>query len=371
MTQFEVYAPLTTKTADEDGGLIITGVASTTNKDLVGDTITQEAIASMKNQALGLNIYDGHNYGVLKHLIGNIIGIPDSDDDTLVIKGKILPSYCEKIRELIDNHIPLGWSIGGNVTDYDNTSEGYLIKDFDLKEISLTGMPANWDTYGTVTTSKGLVKSKCLLGACHTVLKNQDPNNGVLTMTNEEKPTEQPQEEPVVSEEIKTEIKTIVDELWSEKEEGLIESITASVEQELKDLVHEELEKKPEPEPAEDEGEDKKGETAPEEDEEEDVKSTEEDKKPEDEEEDAKKSLTGEDIINLINKAMDEKQSAFEDKFFKSLDDNRDPQTHVNLEQNKKPDNKKTYTLEETAQILMAKQFNNNPLMNAINQNLE
>lgn len=366
MTQFEVYAPLTTKTADEDGGLIITGVASTTNKDLVGDTITQEAIASMKEQALGLNIYDGHNYGVLKHLIGNIIGIPDSDDDTLVIKGKILPSYREKIQELIDNHIPLGWSIGGNVTDYDNTSEGYLIKDFDLKEISLTGMPANWDTYGTVTTSKGLVKSKCLLGACHTVLKNQDPNNGVLTMTNEEKPTEQPQE-PVVSEEIKTEIKTIVDELWSEKEEGLIESITASVEQELKDLVHEELEKKPEPEPAEEE---KKGETTTEEDEQEDAKSSEEDK-PEEEEDEAKKSLTGEDIIALINKAMDEKQSAFEDKFFKSLDNNREPESHVKLESGKKPDNKKTYTLEETAQILMAKQFNNNPLMNAINQNLE
>ena len=50
----------------------------------------------------------------------------------------------------------LGLSIGGRIKDYDQTNDGWEIKDIDLFEISLTGMPANYDTFGTVTTAKNV-----------------------------------------------------------------------------------------------------------------------------------------------------------------------------------------------------------------------
>ena len=52
-------------------------------------------------------------------------------------------------------------------------------------EISLTGMPANWDTFGTIQeskTGKSIVKAKCLAGACHVIRKN----NGEIMTQNED-----------------------------------------------------------------------------------------------------------------------------------------------------------------------------------------
>lgn len=349
VSQFQVYAPLTTKSLSDEE-LIIEGIASTTNKDLVGDTITEEAIASMKDQALGLNIYDGHSYGVMKDLIGNIIEVPESDDNTLVIKAKILPSCTGRISELLDNGIPLGLSIGGDVSDYDNSTDGYIIKDFNLREISLTAVPANWDTYGTVTTSKGLVCAKSLLDACKTVIKNGESN-----MAEEQNNAET----PVVSDEVKTEIETIVAELWSEKEEGLIETITSSVESKLQAIVEEQIANtKSEEEP----------------DDEEEAKSTEEEEteeKPKDEE---TKSTDDEDDKEELAKSLvdiiEQKQADFEARFFKNLDAQRAPETNVKLDAVEKSNDKNTYSLEETAKILMAKQYDANPLVRAINKNL-
>ena len=50
--QFRLYAPQSTKsyTTSDDGGLIIEGIASTTNKDLTGDVVLPSAIQSMKQQ---------------------------------------------------------------------------------------------------------------------------------------------------------------------------------------------------------------------------------------------------------------------------------------------------------------------------------
>lgn len=192
----------------------------------------------MKEQAVGLNIYDGHQYGVLKHLIGNIVSISESDDDTLIIKGKILPSYQSKIKELLENSIPLGWSIGGNMTDYKQKGGGFEINAFDLKEISLTGMPANWDTYGTVTTSKGVVRSKCLLGACHTVLKN----NGEYNMTIKEDKQPEPTNEPTNDAPLTVEdVTQIFNELQAEKEEEIKSNVLEAIKSDMKKIIEEEV----------------------------------------------------------------------------------------------------------------------------------
>lgn len=192
----------------------------------------------MKEQAVGLNIYDGHQYGVLKHLIGNIISITESDDDTLSIRGKILPSYRSKVNELLENNIPLGWSIGGNMTDYKQKGGGFEINAFDLKEISLTGMPANWDTYGTVTTSKGVVRSKCLLGACHTILKN----NGEYNMTIKEDKQPEPTTEPTNDAPLTIEdVTQLFNELQAEKEEEIKSNVMEAIKSDMKKIIEDEV----------------------------------------------------------------------------------------------------------------------------------
>lgn len=65
--------------------------------------------------------------------------------NTLSIKAKILPKFADEIKQMLDLGVNLGLSIGGYVTDYTpNNDDGWIIRGFDLMEISLTGMLVNW-----------------------------------------------------------------------------------------------------------------------------------------------------------------------------------------------------------------------------------
>lgn len=187
MKQFKVYAPLTKNlqiSEEDNGALILEGIASTTSKDLHGDVVKPEAIASMKKQALRKNIYADHIYDVLHTLIGNIKDVAETDDGSLKIKFSILPSYASKVQELLDNDIQLGLSIGGFISKFKAINDGYEVNDFDLKEISLTGMPANWDTFGTVMSSKGIVQAKCFEGACQKILSQKSTGDNMAEENN-------------------------------------------------------------------------------------------------------------------------------------------------------------------------------------------
>lgn len=187
MKRFEVYAPLTKNlqiSEEDNGALMLEGIASTTSKDLHGDVIKPEAIASMKKQALRKNIYADHTYDVLNTLIGNIKDVAETDDDRLKIKFSILPSYASKVQELLDNDIQLGLSIGGFISKFKAINDGYEVNDFDLKEISLTGMPANWDTFGTIVSSKGIVRAKCFEGACQKILSQKSTGDNMAEENN-------------------------------------------------------------------------------------------------------------------------------------------------------------------------------------------
>lgn len=169
---------ITKKSLDlnDDGSLELEGVASTSNKDLQGDVISRECIEKMKTQALNRNIHADHIYD-LDDVIGAITEVYDTDSTTLKIKFKIIPSVAPKIKELLDTGVHLGLSIGGNIIDYTETytndgDYGWIVNDINLLEISLTPLPANWDSYGTVTSAKGLVEAKCLTGACSLIRKN-------------------------------------------------------------------------------------------------------------------------------------------------------------------------------------------------------
>ena len=185
--------PLETKSyeSNDDGTLTITGVASTTNKDYANEIVSPEVLESLAKQAPGLNLFLDHN----RHYDGGIGAVVEAwiKDNNLWIKAVILKEYASGIKERLDIGMNFGFSISG-FPRKQHTPEGILITEYDLKEITLTYIPMNWDTYGTVEyKSQNIVTSNCLTGACYHAIMNEDEN-----MTNEEKNniTEVP-EEPV------------------------------------------------------------------------------------------------------------------------------------------------------------------------------
>ncbi len=176
LKQFKVYAPPVSKanTLNKDGTLTITGVASTTNQDLDGEIISEKALNSLKNQAVGLNLHLDHNHDYN----GGIGAVTEAhiEENTLVITANVLPEHAKGILDRLKLGMNMGFSIGG--IPIIKNSRSNIIDDFILLEISLTLLPANWDTFGTVE-SKNLVESNCLTGACHHILseKKKKENN--------------------------------------------------------------------------------------------------------------------------------------------------------------------------------------------------
>lgn len=171
LKQFKVYAPPSIKeqTLNKDGTLTITGVASTTNQDLDGEIISEKALASLQQQAVGLNLHLDHNHDYN----GGIGAITEAyvEGNALFITAQVLPDFSQGILDRLKLGMNMGFSIGG--IPIIKNSRSNIIDDFILLEISLTLLPANWDTFGTVE-SKGLIESNCLTGACHYILKEKN-----------------------------------------------------------------------------------------------------------------------------------------------------------------------------------------------------
>ena len=245
MKQFKLYVPpsLTKNyTENDDGTLTIEGIASTTNKDLQGDIILPSAIQSMKKQLLTTtkNLHGDHKYG-LDGIYGAIKEVLPTKDDALKIKAIIRKSKASEIKEMLDIGVNLGLSIGGKITEYTIMKDGWEIKDLRLLEISLTGMPANWDTYGTITESTDIVHSKCLSGACHVIRKNLKISD---TMTNEK---EFNKNEEVNNNFTKNDAVDLFNELMATKQDEIVREIASEtvkqVSKEVPSLVKAEFDK--------------------------------------------------------------------------------------------------------------------------------
>lgn len=311
MKQFQLFVPFTQKSQEDtnytentNGTLTIEGIASTTNKDLQGDIILSSAIRSMKKQLLTTtkNLHGDHWYG-LDGIYGAIKEVLDSDDTSLKIKADILKAKSPQIKDMLDVGVNLGLSIGGKITEYTILEDhGWEIKDLRLMEISLTGMPANWDTYGTIqeSTDKSIVKAKCLAGACHVIRKNL----GEIMTKNEE---------DIIKEETsdftKDDAVDLFNELMASKQDEIVREIASEtvkqVSKEIPALVKAEFEKlKDTTEPPKDE----------------------EGEEEEDRETDEEKEKQLADLINkTVKSAVDENIG----NLFKNLEKHRDPEFKV------------------------------------------
>ena len=199
--EFKIYCSQISKTLDTEKArkkgknqpLILEGVASTSDIDLEGDFITPECIENFKLQATQCNIHNNHNVG-LDDVIGTVLEVLDTDSQTLKIKFSILPLFREHIEQCIDNGVKLGLSIGGTIVDYTTDETGLKIKSMMLHEISLTPLPANWNTMGTVVREgeSNVIEAKCLNGVCKQLeniltTKNVETVNEVKVMETEKR----------------------------------------------------------------------------------------------------------------------------------------------------------------------------------------
>lgn len=170
--KFDVFCPNLIKSVDATSeDLILEGVATTTGVDLEGDYMTRECIKSLKEQILPLNIHMSHKKDT-QDVVGSVLDVIETDDDTLKIKFIVLPSYRDFIEELLDYGVNLGLSIRGKALDYVKTDTGLKVNQVKLLEVSLTPLPANWETFGTVKKAEQSITSQCFNGACMQLVKS-------------------------------------------------------------------------------------------------------------------------------------------------------------------------------------------------------
>lgn len=180
--------------------LILEAVASSNSVDLDGDYMTNECLEDMKNQAVGLNIFLDHEHTIDK-IVGSVVEVIETSSDIFKVKFSVLPKYEWYLTDLLDNGINLGLSIGASVLDFEESDTGWKINKVKLVEISIVGIPANWDTYGTVQTSKelGMVTAKCFNGACKQIIDNLSLQKDLVVKEFED--GEDPDEDGVITEE--------------------------------------------------------------------------------------------------------------------------------------------------------------------------
>lgn len=347
--KFKVFAP-TKKDKDtleksvelnSDGTLTVEGVASTTNVDLQDEVVSISAIESMRKQATNLNLHGDHHYNLFDGVIGSITEAKTTDNGALYIKATILSKYAKDIKDMLDIGINLGFSIGG-IPEF----KGREVSDIKLLEISLTAMPANWDTFGTVEVSKGLFESTCISGACYNIQKeamknmaNNDEVNDSLTFDD---------------------VKNLFNELMAEKEQTLSEDIISKITPELEKIAQEVYDKNTPQDDNTDDGDAGDANTEP--------------------TVDISKALTeiNENITETVNTNIknifesEEFTEALAGKMFKNLDMNRNPQSTTTNSIPQITDNntetKKTWTSEEAADMFLKNLEKKDPVLALFNK---
>ena len=223
--------------------LILEAVASSNSVDLDGDYMTNECLEDMKDQAIGLSIFLDHEHTIDK-IVGSVTEVIETSSDVFKVKFSVLPKYEWYITDLLDNGINLGLSIGASVLDYENTETGWKINKVKLVEISIVGIPSNWDTFGTVKTSKelGIVTAKCFNGACKQIIDNNlDLQKDLVTTfttidaTKEFEDGEEADEDGIITE---SEVIKLINEAIIQAKDQIISEIVSEYHLDGKELVH-------------------------------------------------------------------------------------------------------------------------------------
>jgi len=305
--QFKIIAPITKMTSDgEDDSVYIEGIANTGQEDLAGDIITRDALTQIVNQLPNRNLHLDH----VKDFDGILGPIVASElrDEGAWFKARLVDERKDIIQSYLEQGVHFGTSISGDCS-YEEGSMSNIIS-WDLVELSLTDIPCDQGTMGTVSLSKSFD------GILQTIKQKQESNMEEETMAEEE--VTYTTEEAVIE---------LINTAFNERKDEFLEQIREEVKTEYESVIGEltsrvealENTEKPaeeeEPAPAEEqkaeeeEEEETKAET--EEEEEEETKAeTEEEEEEEDKniEEIVNKRI--EEIFNGLNKEVDFKYSS-------------------------------------------------------------
>jgi len=127
----------------DDGGVMIRGMASTNHSDRAGDVIAAEAwnkggLDNFKNNPV---ILFNHDYD---KPIGRATGVKVTENG-LELEAKISKSAPASVCELVKDGVLGAFSVGFKVkdADYIQETDGLMIKDAELFEVSVVSVPCN------------------------------------------------------------------------------------------------------------------------------------------------------------------------------------------------------------------------------------
>ena len=129
--------------ANDDGSVMIRGMASTSHSDRAGDVIAAEAwtkggLDNFKNNPV---ILFNHDYD---KPIGRATGV-NVTENGLELEAKISKSAPASVCELVKDGVLGAFSVGFKVkdADYIKETDGLMIKDAELFEVSVVSVPCN------------------------------------------------------------------------------------------------------------------------------------------------------------------------------------------------------------------------------------
>jgi len=197
----------------DDGSVVIRGMASTNDADRAGDIIDASAWnkGGLMNFEKNPIILFNHDYD---RPIGRATGLKVTDKG-LELEAKISKSAPANVCELVKEGILGAFSVGFRVkdADYMKETDGYMIKDAELFEVSVVSVPCNQSATFSIAKSfdsineyeefkKTFTNSVDLAGQS---LANDEVNtSSVASDTPEKAETKSAQKEIQMSEEIKT-----------------------------------------------------------------------------------------------------------------------------------------------------------------------
>jgi hypothetical protein len=174
---FRIYTGILRAARDDEGRRVFRGVASSTTRDLHGDTMELSAIEDMERSANNnLTLFLNHSYNVPEDVGGSVIRASitarDADQDgrpnyDLDIEGVINEANPRAVQTFnaIESGTKLGISIGAMIpeggAELNRKTGTYTIRHVDLLEASFVGIPANprsWVEYA-VKSLKGTTKA--------------------------------------------------------------------------------------------------------------------------------------------------------------------------------------------------------------------
>jgi HK97 family phage prohead protease len=140
---FNLTSTFKTLSEDDDGSIHICGMASTVDKDRANDVISAAAWTKggLHNFEKNPIILFNHNYD---KPIGRATGLKVTDQG-LELKAKISKSAPDHVAQLVKEGILGAFSVGFRVkdADYIQETDGLLIKDAELFEVSVVSVPCN------------------------------------------------------------------------------------------------------------------------------------------------------------------------------------------------------------------------------------